>query len=100
MVNYYRDMWPHWSHILAPLTAKTGTPMKAETTPPFQWTADMQKEFDQMKALMAAVCYVHTLITIILSISSRMHLITNLAHTSYKKANLLHIAAKNLMVHR
>jgi hypothetical protein len=26
MVNYYRDMWPHGLHFLAPLTAKTGAP--------------------------------------------------------------------------
>ena len=51
MVNYYRDIWPHRSHILAPLTAKTGTPKKP---PPFQWTPDMQTAFDQVKALMAA----------------------------------------------
>ena len=35
MVNYYRDMWPHRSHILAPLT-------------------EMQNAFNKMKALMAA----------------------------------------------
>jgi hypothetical protein len=54
MVNYYRDMWPHRSHILAPLTAKTGAPQKGEKPPPFEWTLDMQQAFDQMKVLMAA----------------------------------------------
>ncbi len=54
MVNYYRDMWPHRLHILAPLTAKTGAPEKGEKPPPFQWTLEMQKAFYQMKALMAA----------------------------------------------
>jgi hypothetical protein len=28
MVNYYRDMWHHRSHILALITAKTGAPKK------------------------------------------------------------------------
>jgi hypothetical protein len=54
IVNYYRNMLPHRFHILAPLTAKTGAPKKGEIPPPFQWTPDMQKAFDQMKALMAA----------------------------------------------
>ncbi len=54
MVNYYRDMGPHRSHMLAPLTAKTGTPKKGKKPPQFQWTPEMQKAFDQMKALMAA----------------------------------------------
>jgi hypothetical protein len=47
-------MWPHRSHILAPLTAKTGTPKKGVKPPAFQWTPEMQTAFDQMKALMTA----------------------------------------------
>ena len=54
MVNYYRDMWPHRSDILAPLTSKTGTPKKGEKTSPFNWTPEMQRAFDEMKALMTA----------------------------------------------
>jgi hypothetical protein len=54
MVNCYRDMWPHRPHILAPITAKTGAPKKGVNAPPFEWTPEMQKAFDQMKALMAA----------------------------------------------
>ena len=52
MSNYYRDMWPRSSHILAPPTAKTGK--KGEKPPPFQCTPDMQKAFDQMIAFMDA----------------------------------------------
>ncbi len=54
MVNYYRDMWPHRSDILAPLTAKTGAPKKGKKSSPFVWTSEMQTAFDKMKALMAA----------------------------------------------
>ena len=54
MVNYYRDMWLHRSDILAQLTSKTGAPKRGEKPSPFVWTPDMQKAFDEMKALMAA----------------------------------------------
>ncbi len=54
MVNYYRDMWPHRFHILSPLTAKTGAPPKGVKIPPFKWTPEMQKAFEEVKALMAA----------------------------------------------
>jgi RNase H-like domain found in reverse transcriptase len=46
MVGYYRDMWPHRSHILAPLTELTGK--KA-----FVWEDKHQQAFEQMKALIA-----------------------------------------------
>ncbi len=39
---------------MAPLTAKTGAPKKGKKAPPFIWSPEMQKAFDQMKALMAA----------------------------------------------
>ena len=53
MVNYYCNMWPQRAHILAPLTAKTGTPKKGAKPIEFDWTEAMQKAFEQMKALMA-----------------------------------------------
>jgi RNase H-like domain found in reverse transcriptase len=46
MVGYYRNMWPHRSHILAPLTELTGK--KA-----FVWEDKHQQAFEQMKALIA-----------------------------------------------
>ncbi len=54
MVNYYRDMWPHRSHILAPLTKHMGAPKRGEKQPQFNWMPEMQKAFDEMKALMTA----------------------------------------------
>jgi hypothetical protein len=54
MVNYYRNMWPHRSHILSPLTAKTGAPQKGVKNPPFKWTPGLHKAFEEMKTLMAA----------------------------------------------
>ncbi len=47
-------MWHHRSHILSPLTAKTCAPKKGVKTPPFKWTQEMQKAFEEMKALLAA----------------------------------------------
>jgi hypothetical protein len=38
MVNCYRDMLPHRSEILAPLTAHTGAPKKGAKQSPFMWT--------------------------------------------------------------
>ena len=43
MVNYYRDIWPQRSHILAPLTALTST------ATPWRWTDQHQQTFDEMK---------------------------------------------------
>ena len=43
MVNYYRDIWPQKSHILAPLTSLTLSAVK------WEWTSQHQKAFDEMK---------------------------------------------------
>ena len=47
LVNYYRDMWPRRTHILAPLMAMTGKT-------PFTWDATHQHAFDTMKSIVAA----------------------------------------------
>jgi hypothetical protein len=47
MVNYYRDMWPKRSHLLAPLSALTSSKVK------WNWTKECQQAFDQMKELIA-----------------------------------------------
>jgi hypothetical protein len=47
MVNYYRDVWPMRSHMLAPLSAMTST--KAL----WKWTDEHQKAFDEMKVIIA-----------------------------------------------
>ena len=49
-VNFYRDMWPSRSHVLAPLTACSG--MKKNAI--LNWTSEMQDAFDKMHLLMAA----------------------------------------------
>ena len=54
-INYYRDMWPHRSHIMAPLTSKCGTQKKGKKSKidKFIWTDEMQEAFEKTKALIA-----------------------------------------------
>jgi len=47
MVNYYRDMWPQRSHLLAPLSSLTSAKVK------WTWTEECQTSFDNMKKLIA-----------------------------------------------
>jgi hypothetical protein len=47
MVNYYRDLYPRRSHILAPLSSMTSAKVK------WQWTEVHQKAFDDMKQVIA-----------------------------------------------
>ena len=80
MVNYNRDMWPHRSHILSPLTTKTGAPKKGVKAPPFKWTPEIQQAFEEMKALMAADVLIVPLTTISHLKYTLMHPSINLEH--------------------
>ncbi len=91
MVNYYRDLWPHRLHILAPLTAITGAPKKGEKHPPFQWTPEMQTAFDQMKASMAA-----DVLCASPNHNEPFHIYTDAS----KMIFLLHTIARSLLAHR
>jgi hypothetical protein len=48
LINYYQDMWPRRSEVLAQLTHLTSKDV------PFQWTDIEQEAFDKMKAI---VCH-------------------------------------------
>src|SRR5687768_15102979 len=43
MINFYRDIWPQRSHLLASLTALASENMK------WKWTEEHQNTFDEMK---------------------------------------------------
>jgi hypothetical protein len=47
MENYYKDMWPLQSHLLAPLSSLTSSKVK------WKWTTEHQETFKKMKALIA-----------------------------------------------
>jgi hypothetical protein len=100
MVTYYRDMWPHSSDILAPLTAKTGAPKKGEKSSPFMWTPEMQKAFDAMKALMAA-----DVLCAYPNHNKPFHIYMDASNYQFsacimQEISLLHIIAKSSIMHR
>ena len=47
VINYYRDMWPSWSHMLVPLTTLTSIKRN------FKWTQFEQDAFEKIKLIVA-----------------------------------------------
>jgi RNase H-like domain found in reverse transcriptase len=56
MVQFYRDLFRGCSHILAALTSATGK--QSNSALKFQWTPEMQKAFDEAKALLARDAFI------------------------------------------
>ena len=57
-INYYRELWPHRSHIIAPITGECGAHKKGKKDKKskeekFKWTDVMQHTFEKTKALIA-----------------------------------------------
>ena len=48
-INFYNNMWPRLTHVMAPLTEMTGNV-------PFKWTMECQWAFDKIKAVLASDC--------------------------------------------
>ena len=49
MVNFYRDMWPRRTHMLAPFTALSSGPRKKKV----EWTEELEVAFNQLKAVIS-----------------------------------------------
>jgi hypothetical protein len=69
LINYYQDMWPRRSEILASLTCLTSIYV------PFQWTDVKQQAFDKMKAI---VC--HKILLSYPDINIPFHIHTDASH--------------------
>ena len=54
LVGYYADLWPRWSHTLAPLTALKHLPKGAKLGK--LWTPECDRAFQEMKSIVAADC--------------------------------------------
>ena len=55
MVNFYRDIWPRRSHILAPLndlSASTGK-KKGKRPEPWKWKEEHQRAFEEAKSMLS-----------------------------------------------
>jgi hypothetical protein len=50
LINYYRDMWKRWSHILTPLKGLTKVPRGSK---PFKWEEAQDKAFQEIKKLIS-----------------------------------------------
>lgn len=53
LIQYYRDIWPRRSHILAPIVDLTKGYDKKKKLKPIKWTPQCEKAFQEIKAVVA-----------------------------------------------